>query len=121
MTPCTYFYADRRLLHILTPNGRIHPADFVNDDTVKSWGAYNKLCNPPSWPYTGTVKRGDATHLPARRDEKVIGPSLVDAADNCTETRVTPASTWVNYAPNKDFLSAHGHYTVSLTSLPRVL
>ena len=54
------------------------------------------------------------SYQPVARDEKVIGPSFTGAADNCTEMHVVPASSWVNYAPNEDFMSTHGHYTVSL-------
>lgn len=101
---------------ILTFRYRIEPALFRYDKDATPWGAYNKLCNPPAWPFTGSSKRDGVSRQPVRHDEKVIGPSVtVVTADNCTETHVTPSASWVNYAPNKDFVTSHGHYTVSLT------
>lgn len=100
---------------MLTYSSRIEPALFVYDKNVKLWGAYNKLCNPPQWPFTSPNKRDGVRYDPVRREEKVIGPSPTDkiAGDNCTEMQVTPTAGWANYAPNQDFVTTHGHYTVS--------
>lgn len=120
---CTYMYSLRveRPPRMLIFNSRIEPALFVYDKNVKLWGACNKLCNPPKWPFTGSSKRDGVHYQPVRRGEKVIDPSSTDmvATDNCTETQVTPTAGWANYAPTKDFVTAHGHYIVRWTPNPQ--
>ena len=75
-------------------------------------GGYNKLCNPPPNPFNHPPRDASTSH-PARRAEKVAASSQTAKADNCTETHVAPRESWVNYAPNSDFMTTRGHYTVS--------
>ncbi|KAH8909056.1 hypothetical protein BR93DRAFT_525908 [Coniochaeta sp. PMI_546] len=95
----------------------IEPTLFVLDEDSNPHGAYDLLCNPPPNPFNGG-KRDGVFYQPVRREEKVIGNFATNMVldDNCTETHVSPSEDWVNYAPNQDFVTKHGHYTVSWTS-----
>ncbi|KAB5575733.1 hypothetical protein GE09DRAFT_1053245 [Coniochaeta sp. 2T2.1] len=113
----------------------INPALFVYDQYAEPFGGYNLLCNPPPNPFNGPSttleSRQDRGYKPdgtsptpvniaGRQDRgyKLDGSALTAVVAGGQdrrmvkgdETHVAPMQSWVNYAPNADFTTKHGHY-----------